>query len=112
MSIAARILRALGPLRVMLMIIVLLLIAAAPFAGGGGHGAALGWRFFPAVLAPVFAPIMLFVLPFDITMSRIQMQEHSGAERERYRFIVQIELVALAAMVVAWLPFVYKLVNA
>lgn len=112
MSAAARILRALGPLRVLLMVVVVLLIAAAPFAGGGGHGEGLGWRFFPKVLAPVFAPIMLFVLPFDITMSRIQMHEHSGAERERYRFIVRVELAALAAMAVAWLPFVYELVNA
>ena len=64
----------------LLLTLALALVVAAPFASPGAEYH--GWRFFPVVLGPVFSTIMLFVLPLDITMSRIMMAEVEGAARE------------------------------
>lgn len=97
----------LGLLRLLLLALALALLAAAPFASPGAdyHG----WHFFPVVLGPVFATIMMFVLPLDITMSRIMMAEAQGAARERYRLAIMVESVAMLLLLLAWIPYMLKL---
>ncbi|MCC7412567.1 MAG: hypothetical protein IT495_13190 [Gammaproteobacteria bacterium] len=110
MKTAPELLRVLGPLRSMMLAIVVLLVLSAPIATGDGPRD--GWRFVPALLSPVFATIMAFVLPLDFTMSRVQMGEYAdGPHRERYRLISRIDLGALALLLLAWLPFVLRMLR-
>ncbi len=104
-----QILSRLGALRAMLVAIVLLLILMGPISGGEARVS--GFALFTSVVAPAFYVIMLFVLPLDITMSRVFMGEAQGEEKLRYRFIIRLELVLLALMLLAWLPFVLKLLK-
>ncbi len=99
----------LGALRAMLVTIVLLLILMGPISGGEARIS--GFALFTSVVAPAFYVIMLFVLPLDITMSRVFMGEAQGEEKLRYRFIIRLELVLLALMLLAWLPFILKLLK-
>ncbi len=99
----------LGALRAMLVTIVLLLIVMGPISGGEARVS--GFALFTSVVAPAFYVIMLFVLPLDITMSRVFMGEAQGEEKLRYRFIIRLEIVLLALMLLAWLPFVLKLLK-
>lgn len=99
----------LGALRTMLVTIVLLLILMGPISGGEARVS--GFALFTSVVAPAFYVIMLFVLPLDITMSRVFMGEAQGEEKLRYRFIIRLELVLLALMLLAWLPFILKLLK-
>ena len=101
----------LGPMRVALLLFTAGLVACAPFAGGGGVYE--GWRFVPTVLAPVFAPIMLFVLPLELFMSRMFLgEQESEAGRGRYRLIIRIEAAAFVLLILAWLPYLLRLWNA
>lgn len=93
----------------MLVTIVLLLIVMGPISGGEARVS--GFALFTSVVAPAFYVIMLFVLPLDITMSRVFMGEAQGEEKLRYRFIIRLELVLLALMLLAWLPFIVKLLK-
>ncbi len=77
----------------------------------GGEAQISGFAVFTSVVAPAFYVIMLFVLPLDITMSRVFMGEAQGEEKLRYRFIIRLELVLLALMLLAWLPFIIKLLT-
>ncbi len=104
-----QILSRLGALRAMLVAVVLLLILMGPISGGEARVS--GFALFTSVVAPAFYVIMLFVLPLDITMSRVFMGEAQGEEKLRYRFIIRLELVLLALMLLAWLPFVLKLLK-
>ncbi len=93
----------------MLVIIVLLLIVMGPISGGEARIS--GFALLTSVVAPAFYVIMLFVLPLDITMSRVFMSETQGAERARYRFIIRIEVALFALMLLTWLPFIVKLLK-
>lgn len=104
-----QILSRLGVLRAMLVTIVLLLIIMGPISGGEPRIG--GFALFTSVVAPAFYVIMLFVLPLDITMSRVFMGEAQGEEKLRYRFIIRLELALLALMLLAWLPFIVKLLK-
>jgi len=99
-----------GPMRIALLAITAFLIACAPFAGTGPVYA--GWQFVPTVLAPVLAPIMLFVLPLEMTMSRLFMADEGEAGKQRYRRIIRIELFGFALLVLSWLPYLVRLWNA
>ncbi len=98
-------------MRVTLLLFTAGLIACAPFAGGAAVYE--GWGFVPTVLAPVFAPIMLFVLPLEMFMARMFLNEQEeAAGRARYRFIIQVEAIAFALLILAWLPYLLRLWNA
>lgn len=99
----------LGVLRGLLVVIVLVLIVMGPVSGGDAQ--ITGFAVLTSVVAPAFYVIMLFVLPLDITMSRVFMGEAEGEEKLRYRFIIRLELVLLALMLLAWLPFILKLLE-
>lgn len=93
----------------MLVVIVLLLVVMGPISGGEVHIS--GFALFTSVIAPAFYVIMLFVLPLDITMSRVFWMEAQGAERARYRFIIRLEFALFALMLLAWLPFILRLLK-
>ena len=93
----------------MLVVIVLLLIVMGPISGGDAR--ITGFAVFTSVVAPAFYVIMLFVLPLDITMTRVFMKEATGDEQSRYRFIIRLEVVLLVLMLLAWLPFILKLLE-
>jgi hypothetical protein len=98
-----RLLLALGPLRALLAACVVLVIACAPFATGETQ--VRDWRFLPSVLGPTLMLLLFFVLPLDMTMSWVFMQDRDDADRRRYRLIIGTEALLFAAMVLAWLPF-------
>jgi hypothetical protein len=105
-----RLFRILGPQRTMLLAMVAAVIVASPFAAP--HASAEGLQFWPQVLAPVFAGILVFVLPLDIAMSRLFQREAHGGDVGRYAAIVRIQSWALVLLVLAWIPFFVRLVNA
>lgn len=93
----------------MLVIIVALLIVMGPFSGGDPR--ITGFALFTSVVAPAFYVIMLFVLPLDITMTRVFMGDAKGDQRARYRFIIRLEVVLMVLMLLAWMPFIVKLLK-
>lgn len=98
-----------GALRVLLVISVAALIVAAPFSDG--TSALTGWPLVRGIIAPTLFVIMAFVLPLDITMSLVFMSDRHGPERRRLLRIAQTEAVLLAAMLVAWIPLVIRLLR-
>jgi len=96
--------RDLGVLRSLLIGAVILSILAAPFADGTER--LRGWAIVPTVIGPTVMMIVVFVLPLDIVMSRVFMIDCEPAGRRRFRRIITTELVALIAVVGAWLPFI------
>jgi hypothetical protein len=98
-----------GVLRGLLLIMTLLVIAAAPFADGTVY--VRDWRIVPSVIAPSIMMMLVFALPLEITMSRVFMVDAEQAERERLRFVVRLEAFALVAMLIAWTPFIIKVVD-
>lgn len=99
---------ALGPLRVMLAVMTVLVILAAPFAEVSPE-LVTGWAMWPRTIAPAFMPIIAFVLPLDIIMSRLIMMDKPPESRARYRFIIWCDLILLTILVLAWLPFLSAL---
>jgi hypothetical protein len=99
----------LGALRTMLLSVLLALIVLGPFAGGPVE--APGASVLLSVVAPAFYVIMLFVLPLDITMSSVFMSDKQGEERARFRFIIRTEVAFFVVMLLAWLPFVIRLLK-
>ena len=97
----------LGVLR--LMLIALGIIATA-FAGDADsveihHG----WQIIPTVVVPASAPIVFFVMLFDLMMCRIRMSDAQGAERLRFRNISWLYLAVLSIMLIAWMPFILSM---
>lgn len=101
--------RMFGTLRLLLVIGIVALIIAAPFSDGPAHST--GWPLVRGVIAPTLFVIMAFVLPLDITMTLVFMSDRQGAERRRLRIVAQTEAVLLVAMLVAWIPFVMRLLR-
>lgn len=101
--------RRIGALRCGLTLITLLVIGAAPFADGSAH--LHDWRLFPSVIAPSVMIILLFVLPLDMTMARIFMGDAEDDERARLRAIVRLEFLELVLMLLAWSPFMLKVLD-
>ena len=101
--------RELGALRVLLALLALLVIAAAPLSEGGAVYS--GWRFGTTVVAPALFVMLVFVVPLDVVMSTLFRSGAEGAERARFARIIVTELVLLAVLLLAWTPFVLRLLN-
>ena len=93
----------------MLALLVLVVSAVSPFSEGPAFYT--GWRLATTVIAPAIFVMLVFLLPLDMMMSAVFMSGGSPARRSRFRRIIGIELVLLVAMVIAWLPFVLRLLN-
>ncbi len=92
-----------GVLRVLLALVTVGLSGLAPFAPGAGvEGGALG--VLAGAVVPALATLVAFVLPLDMTMSRIFMSGADGAEVARYARIIRCEAWLLALLLAAWVP--------
>ena len=69
------------------------------------------WNIFPALVAPVMAPLLLVVVFFDYLMSRIQAADTQGEARDHFIAISRIELMVMAVMFLYWLPFFITLLR-
>ena len=99
---------ALGFLRHCHLAMVAALVLAAPFVenGDGAHSVLL------PIVAPALMPILLFTLLLDVLFCWIRKQDPQPPETlARLRFITRLNLVALLVLVVAWLPFIARLVG-
>ena len=96
-------------MRFVLLLSVVILIVAAPFTGD--KTVTYGWQMMTTVIFPVLVPMYFFILPLDMTMCGILMQDKSDAVRSNYKLIIWFELVLLVILLLAWLPFVYRLVG-
>mgnify|MGYP006451185629 FL=1 len=104
-----RLLADLGTLRCLLMLAVLLSISAAPFADGTER--LRGLMIVPTVLGPTVMMILMFVLPLDMVMSRVFMLDSPPERRARLKRVILTELVAFAALLGAWLPFIRSVLD-
>lgn len=96
-------LSSLGPLRAGLAVLALLVILDAPFARPQVETTTVG--FLRSVLGPTLMVMLAFTLALDITMSRVFMLDKGEEERRRYRRILWCEVVLLATMLAAWVPW-------
>jgi hypothetical protein len=98
-----------GALRLMLIGLSATLMLLGPVSGGevSFEGIAL----FTTLLAPTFYVVMIFVLPLDMTMSRVFMSDATPVKRTQLRRVIITEAVLLLLMLLAWLPFVLKLLR-
>jgi hypothetical protein len=96
-------------MRIFLLFTVVILIAAAPFVGD--KTVMHGWELITTVIFPVMVPMYFFILPLDMTMCFIMMQEKPDDVRKHYRRIIWLELVLMILLLLAWLPFVIRLVS-
>jgi len=99
----------LGVLRLLLVLIVLWFVVSAPFAGT--EIVYSGWSMVPTLLVPVLVPIVFFVLPMDITMSRVFMSDAEGDVRNRYKLVIIMDIALFVVLLVAWLPYFVRLVR-
>ena len=108
-SASRSILGRLGPLRVMLVAAMAVVILAAPFADGTTH--AHDWRLLPGVVAPTIMMMLVFAIPLDVTMARVFLSDADATERARLWFAIKVELLVYALMLMAWAPFVVKVLD-
>lgn len=99
----------LGVLRTLLLGSAALVIAATPFADGAVH--LHDWRLLPSVIAPSIMMMLVFAIPLDITMTCIFRVDADPAEQRRLGTVVRIEAVVYVAMLLAWTPFIIKVVD-
>ena len=104
-----RLLTALGPFRTFLAASTLLMVLCAPFSLGASYYE--DWRIVPTVVVPVFAVMLLFLLPLDMLMSWV-FAAGDSERRARLRNIIRIEAGLLALLVFAWTPFAMQLAPA
>ncbi|HJX17679.1 MAG TPA: hypothetical protein VJ437_05720 [Acidiferrobacterales bacterium] len=100
-------LRQMGVLRVALIALVILDMLASPRPGTAVVYS--GWQLGTTLILPVLAPILLQVLLLDALMGRVLMSGAKGAERDRYRRIIVVNLLFSIALVLWWLPYFLKL---
>ena len=102
-------LRLFGTLRLLLVVTVVVLIVAAPFSDVPAHAG--GWALVRGVIAPTMFVIMAFVVPLDITMTLVFMSGRHEAERHRLGIIAKTEAALFAALILAWLPLIVRLLQ-
>ena len=95
--------RELGVLRLALLALTLLLavVATAPDA----PPARAGWGLVETVVLPAAAPLLLFVVLFEVLMSSVRLADAENAQRGRWKRVLAAELLTAAVLVVAWAPF-------
>ncbi len=94
-----------GALRVALTVIVLLLLPMALIEGPSDEGL---WVI-PSQVLPSVALIVIWILPFDMIMSRVFLLGSDRPDHARYRSIVWLDLALLAALLAFWGPFFFRL---
>ncbi len=100
-----------GPLRLLLILLTVLVILAAPLPQSGVEFAQDDWRWLVSIVSPSLFGLLLFVIPLDLTMMMLFRTAASNDRRRAYLMLVVIEAVAWFAMLVAWLPLLFLLLN-
>ncbi|MSR16052.1 MAG: hypothetical protein EXR86_16185 [Gammaproteobacteria bacterium] len=80
-----------------------------PFADG--RVILKSWQVLPSVVAPAIMFILLFVLPLDMTMSRIFMSGQEHLEKSRLLAIIKLEGALFFALLLSWIPFFIKITS-
>ena len=95
--------RELSVLRLALLALTLLLavVATAPDA----PPARAGWGLVETVVLPAAAPLLLFVVLFEVLMSSVRLADAEDAQRGRWKRVLAAELLTAAILVAAWAPF-------
>jgi hypothetical protein len=97
------ILARLGALRIMLVILALALLFAAP--APGTRPDYHGWGMVPTLIVPTLVPIVFMVLLLDVMMSAVFMVDKRGPERARLKYIIFLQLLIAATLMVVWYPY-------
>ena len=100
-------LASIGPLRIGLSVLVLSCLPFAFFTQSGHEG----WRIIPVHIAPVLVIIYVWLLLFDILMTRVMLADKPPAERPRYRRAFRLDVSLLIALLLFWGPFYYALLR-
>jgi hypothetical protein len=92
-----------GILRTLLAVagVLLLLFATQP----GTVPVYSGWPLVSTVLVPVLAPMIFMLLLLDALMGRVLMTDMHGAERDRRRLTVIVNLLLAAGLLFFWSPY-------
>ena len=98
-----------GPLRGMLYLLILILSFTAIFSMGDTQKS--GLMMYPTLIAPATVPMILFVLPLDMTMCAIMMSGRDASVRKRYQHMILLDALAFLILLGAWFPFYYRLIS-
>ncbi len=104
-----QIMQTIGVLRVMLLVLLVALVFSAPLALLGTHKS--GFLMLPTLIAPTIVPMLIFIIPLDVTMCAIQMSSKGASQRKRYIQIIRFELVSLGVLLLAWVPYFWNLLS-
>ena len=93
----------LGPLRLGLLAIagVISLFATPP----GTEVNPYGWDALTTLVLPAAAPLVLFVILFDVLMSCVQLSAAEASHRAHWHLALWADLVFVALLVLSWWPF-------
>ena len=90
-----------GALRTMLAILVIVCVGLVFFS----QTEAVGWGRIPSQVTPALVVLLAWVLAFDLLMARVLMSDQNDAVRRRYRSVIKLDLILLAALLLFWGPF-------
>ena len=71
----------------------------------GTYAAREGIEIISTLVAPAAAPIIIMVILFDALMSKIRASDTIGEESKKFKQIMWAELIVVAFMILAWLPY-------
>ncbi len=93
----------LGVLRLALLAMagVLALSATGPGVPLNLHG----WALVRTLVLPAAAPLVFFVLLFDILMSSVRLADALPSAQARWRRVLLVEAVFALGLLASWLPF-------
>lgn len=64
-----------------------------------------GWTVIRTLVLPAAAPLVFFVLLFDILMSSVRLADALPEARARWRRVLVAEVVFVLWLLASWLPF-------
>jgi hypothetical protein len=94
-------------MRLLLLGTVLACVLLAPFADAEPHG----WGVLSAYIAPAVSVLLVFVLLLDALMNKVFAIDKPDGERRLHRLRGRTNLLAVAAILLAWGPFFYSLLD-
>ena len=93
-----------GLLRLVLQAVDLAFIAVAPFSGG--EIAYTGWKILTTLVVPAIVPILFFGTLLDVLMNLVfRADSDDAARRKRHLNNLLVDLLLLAGLLVAWVPY-------
>lgn len=96
-------LRKLAPLRLMLLGASLLIVVLVPEAGTRAEYR--GWGMVPTLIVPALVPIAFMMLLLDALMHRVLWVSKPPAEHAPHKLGMALDLLLVALLVAAWLPY-------